>query len=272
MRDANEAQKRRKMGAPEVASGAVAVADLKGAAVDDDAVFSALLVQIADQSKPPALRSEIISTIQAQSFASPKFGAVRPRWLAALRGLAGDPDEGVRYQALSLLANENDGFVQDLLLKGLRDPSKAALPPESALLLLGSDVHAEVFPIARKLAESAPNDAVRAAALQVLSADAESEALFSKILKDKQEAPEIRRLAITALSKISPLALRKSASELAMASDEHADVVATSLTALAIHETAVPADLEERARKLAAEGTPEVKAAASQLLRKIAPE
>ena len=220
-------------------SGPEAIRELGAQAVEDDAVFSGLLKQLGDASTDSATRAAIVDTIQGNSFASNKFAALRPRWLAALRALVQDKDTELRLRALSLLSNENDGHTQELLLSGLRDPKQALVSPEAALGLLSGDVHAEVVPLARALADKPPSPAARLEALRVLGGDADSVPLFTRILQDRQESPEARRLAVSSLSALAPDRLRKQASEVVMADDEHPDVVAFSLTALALHPNAL---------------------------------
>ena len=53
---------------------------------------------------------------------------------------------------------DKDGFAQQKLLEGLKDPDKALVPPEKALQLLSYDVHAEAYPVAREIVNKPPNE------------------------------------------------------------------------------------------------------------------
>lgn len=238
---------------------------------ENDALFEQLLSQMGDPTENTSVRLTILGTIQAQGFASLHARARRPAWLAALRGLVDDPDPEVRFQALDLLSHEQDGHAQQVLLEGLREPSKAVVPPEKALLLLGNDIHAEVYPLARAIAANPPSPAAQREALRLLGADAESAPLFESIARDRGESPEIRRLAITALSTLAPANLRKYARTIVLSEDDDPEVVATSLAALAHDRAAAPADLVERVEELHRKGPPEVRVAAKRLLAKLSP-
>ena len=75
------------------------------------------------------------------------------------------------YGPIGLLAQQKDGFAQKKLLEGLQDPSKALVPPEKALQLLGYDVHAAGFRAARTILENPPNPVAKQEALRLLAAD-----------------------------------------------------------------------------------------------------
>jgi hypothetical protein len=56
--------------------------------------------------------------------------------------------------------------------------------------------------------------------------------LFEKVLRDKDEAREIRQLSASALHTIAPAALQTHAREMLLDSKEYSDIQETSLTAL----------------------------------------
>jgi hypothetical protein len=131
-----------------------------------------------------------------------------------------------------LLAREKDGFAQKKLLEGLNNPEKALLPPEKALQLLSYDVHSDAYPTAREIVKKPPNAAAKREALKLLGADASAAPMFEKILRDKDEDPEIRQISAAALQGMQPEKLQAHAREILMDASENDEVQATSLTAL----------------------------------------
>src|SRR5262249_10242470 len=142
------------------------------------------------------------------------------------------PDIELRRRALGILSREQDGYAQKTLLAGLKNPDEALLPPEKALQLLGNDVHADAYPVAREIVKNPPNLAAKREALRLLAADAASTPTFEKILLDKKEDPEIRQVSAAALHALDPDKLQEHAREIVLDPTEHPDMHATGLTAL----------------------------------------
>jgi hypothetical protein len=202
------------------------------AVCDDDGKFQALLKVLQDTSEPISVRLAALQAIQAASFAVVQFESCRGDYLAALRSVATDPDPELRQRVLGLLAREKDGFVQELLLQGLRDPEKALVPPEKALQLLSYDIHTAAYPVARNIVRNPPNEAAKEEALRLLAADSASKPLFEEILRDKEETKEARQIAATALQSIAPDEFQTYAKQILLDSKDYDDIQATSLTAL----------------------------------------
>jgi hypothetical protein len=160
------------------------------------------------------------------------FESCRADYIATLRKVALDPDMELRQRVLGLLAREKDGFAQKKLLEGLNNPEKALLPPEKALQLLSYDVHSDAYPTAREIVKKPPNAAAKREALKLLGADASAAPMFEKILRDKDEDPEIRQISAAALQGMQPEKLQAHAREILMDASENDEVQATSLTAL----------------------------------------
>lgn len=197
-----------------------------------EANLRAVLAVVNNTSEPIAVRLAALQTLQTASFSSAAFPAFRGNYIAALRALTQDPDRELRQRVLGFLAREKDGFAQKKLLDGLRDPAKALVPPEKALQLLSYDVHAEAYPIARAIVSKPPNPTARREALRLLAADAKAAPMFEKLLRDKDEAREIRQISAAALQATKPETLRKHAREIVLDPSEQDEIQATCLTAL----------------------------------------
>jgi hypothetical protein len=247
------------------------VEKLANGVCDDEGVFKGVLELLQDTSEPTELRRAALRTLQAASFSVVAFNARRAEYLAALRAVTEDPDPEIRQSVLGILARERDGHAQQLLLEGLEDPDRALVAPEKALQLLSYDVHAEAYPVARKIVKRPPTPEAKREALRLLGADAGSVALFESVLRDKKESPELRRISASALQTLKPASLREHAREIVLDDDEDDEVKATGLAALSqfgTEEVARDEELRTKTSKLKSAGSAAVKRGAKAFLAK----
>src|SRR5262249_54097887 len=160
------------------------------------------------------------------------FKSCRPDYIAALRAVAEDADPELRQRALGVLAREKDGFAQKKLIAGLKDPDQALVPPEKALQLLGYDVHADAYALAREIVAKPPRPVAKQEALRLLSSDPKSASLLERVLRDKNEPVEARQICAAGLHVINPPKYQEQARELLLDKDENPDIQSMSLTAL----------------------------------------
>src|SRR5688572_7084284 len=184
------------------------------AVCQSDENLQASLKVLRDTKEPIKVRLAALQSLQAASFSVIEFESCREDYFAALREVIEDPDEELRQRAAGILAREKDGYVQQRLLEGLQDESKAIVPPEKALQLLSYDVHAEAYPVAREIVNQPPNPEAKREALRFLSADAGSAPVFEKLLRDKEEDREIRQISAAALQAVKPKKFEQQAREL----------------------------------------------------------
>lgn len=199
---------------------------------DDDAAFRAVLDLLQDPATPAPVRLAALQALQAASFSVVGFGPRRGDYLAALRVVATDADPELRQRVLGLLARESDPHAQQLLLEGLSNPRTALVSPEKALQLLSYDPHSESYAAARKVVSKPPSATARREALRLLAGDANSVPIFEKVMADKSETPEVRKLSALALNTLAPAALQANARRIVLDDDEDPDMRATCLTAL----------------------------------------
>ncbi|MDM0116590.1 hypothetical protein QTI66_31075 [Variovorax sp. J22R133] len=197
------------------------------------ASFRAVLGLVRDAATPAEVRYAALSALQSATFGGSLFAPFRPEYLSALRALRGDPDLEVRQRVLGILARENDGDTQAMLLEGLQDPVKAVLPAEKALQLLSYDVHAGAFEVARQIAENPPNALARREALRVLAADGGSASMFETVLRSQTEPMEVRQIAAAALHQLAPQRLQQCARDIALDEKESDALRSLGLNALA---------------------------------------
>jgi hypothetical protein len=242
------------------------------ASTDKEESLQAVLEVLRNKEEPGQVRLAALRTLQAAGFGSIAFEAVRGDYIAALREVAQDPDAELRQRALGSLAREKDGFAQKKLLEGLQKPEKALVPPEKALQLLSYDVHSEAYPVAREIVNNPPNTAAKREALRLLAADATAAPLFERVLRDKQETPEIRQVSAAALQSLRPDKLQAYAREALLDASEHDEIQATSLTAITQFgdpETiSKDAKLMRHVDKLSGKGSAKMKQGARSFLKK----
>ena len=230
--------------------------------------LASLMTVLCDRSAPIDARLAALERLGAARFASPAFPSSQGDYIAALRKVADDPDYELRQRVLGILAREKDSFAQKRLLEGLRDPAKALVPPEKALQLLGYDVHAEAYPMAREIAAHPPNPMAKREALRLLAADAASAPMFETLLRDKREDLEIRQLSAAALLALRPDTLQAHARDIVLDSSEPDAMQQTSLTALTQFgppEIAADRALMDRIDQLSRRGSAEIQDSAQKL-------
>jgi hypothetical protein len=173
----------------------------------DDDKLQAMLNVLRDTHEPSRVRLAALQALAAASFSVVQFEACRADYLATLRAVVADPDAELRQRVLGLLAREKDGFAQQRLIEGLEDPAKALVSAAKALQLLSYDVHADAYPLARRIVNNPPNPEAKREALRLLAADASSRPVFEQMLRDKKETAE-RHAREILLDASEPEALR----------------------------------------------------------------
>jgi len=242
------------------------------AVCEDDQALQSMLKVLRDEDEHIKVRLAALAALQAASFSVIAFQSCRSDYIAALRAVMADPDAELRQRVLGVLMREKDGAAQKRLLDGLENPAKALVPPEKALQLLGYDPHADAYRLARRIVSQPPNQTARREALRLLGADATAKPIFEKILRDKTEAPEYRRISASALQAIAPDALQRHAREIVLDSAESDEVQAASLTAISQfgdqEKVAADTELVKRANRLKTASSAKVKQTAKQFLTK----
>ena len=249
-----------------------AMAEVPLAVCESDKDLQSMLSVLRDQAQPIEVRLAALQSLQAATFSVVAFESCRSDYIATLRKVATDPDLEMRQRVLGILAREKDGFAQRKLLDGLENPDKALVPPEKALQLLSYDIHAEAYPVARKIVNNPPNEDAKLEALRLLAADAKSAPVFEKLLRDKNEAAEIRQVSAAALQGLKPEKLQENAREILLDDSDYDEIKATSLTALTQFgdkdQVDKDAALKKHVNRISTKGGAKVKRTARQFISK----
>jgi hypothetical protein len=236
-------------------------------------LIDTLLELLRDATVPAELRRAILNVLQQISFRMVLFPGKRPDYLATLRSIIEDPDAQLRRRAIGILAREKDEYVQRRLIEGLEQRSRALVPAAKAIQFLGYDIHAEYFPLLRRIIEQPPSRAAKREAVRLLSADPASTDLLITLLNDKHEDPEVRRTAAVALQSLAPDQFEAQARRIVLDDDEDDELRAVSISALTqfANPVALRQDdqLNRRIEQLRAEsGSPQVQQATAGYLSK----
>ncbi len=195
-------------------------------------LIDTLLEVLRDTARPADDRLAVLDVLQQISFRMAAFPAKRPDYLATLRSIVDDPDAQLRQRAIGILAREKDEYVQRRLIDGLEGHSEALVPTEKAIQYLGYDIHAEHFPLLRRIVDQPPSNVARTEAVRLLAADPASTDLLATILSNKTESPDVRRISAIALQSAAPGRFEEQARRIVLDDDEDDQLQALSITAL----------------------------------------
>lgn len=210
-----------------------ALGELGWTIASDRTRYRAVLAIATDGAQPTSVRNAALSAAHSVTFDAQHFPALRPDYLRALRRLGEDADPELRQRALGMLMREGDATTEQRLLAGLEDPAQALLPAAKSLQLLSYQLHAGIYAAARRIAGQDGDPQAREAALRVLAADATSAPLFERVIADKKEPSELRRLAATALHQLAPNTLQHLARGITLDDSDDEALRTSCLVALA---------------------------------------
>jgi hypothetical protein len=208
------------------------VRDSIGQRGDLPTAIPALIGILADAKQPEELRTSALDSLKAAAFVVTAFAPYRAEFLETLHKTLPEAGQALRERALETLAIEKDKDAQALLVKGLRDPSKALVPPAVALQYLGYDDHGGYESVVRDVVAKSDNDDVRYEGLRLLASDPKSCKLFERLFSDKNEKSEIRRLGASALQMLAPDTFEKLARRILADDKDYDEIRATALGAL----------------------------------------
>ena len=210
---------------------------------DEESLMDEIIALVDNQEAAVELRTAAISVMQANSFSSPIYPSKQPAYHNALKSVIDDQDDNLKSAAMEYLALVGDEYVQRRLLEGLEDAKQQLTQPEVAIQLLSYDLHADHFPVLRKIAKEPPNPESKKEALRNLAADTESKDLLTEVMKDAKEDPELRHLCAVALQQQTPDEVNAYAKEVILNAEEDESLKAAMLNTL--KHSAAPAVLRE---------------------------
>ena len=204
---------------------------LEGGVSRDDAYIEALLAIVQGAGEPAGLRSAALKALAGAAFEVVRFRPHRQAYERALHDLVADPDATLREAAVDTLAVLHDPEIQQVLLAGLRGDGPLPVERARAIQLLGEDDHLDNLPWLRELFDGG-SDAERQEAVRLMGSYAEASETLEDVLRDKDEAPEVRQQSMASLRNVAPDRFEAAAKEIATDSSEDPDVRTACLTTL----------------------------------------
>ena len=212
-----------------------------------------LLAILRNRAEPLTVRMASLQALRALDFLGPRFAPFQADYKEALREVATDPQAKLREGALELLAIGKDPYAQKLLVRGLEQPDEALVSDAKAIQFLGYDDHGEFVPLVRKVYDRSTGPA-REEALRLLATDPQSERLLARLLQDKSETSNVRRISASGLQSLNPESFERTARKIVADDDDYDEIRAASLAALAYgreaRETPTDPKLIETVQKL----------------------
>jgi uncharacterized membrane-anchored protein YjiN (DUF445 family) len=139
----------------------------------------------------------------------------------------------LRYKVLDVLTSNKDTFAQDKLLDWLQHLDQSPISASTALQLLGNDIHAGIYPVAKQVLDNPPDHAARLEALRLLASDGESQEYFKELLHNRAEPVDVRRIAASAVKSLTPDQFKEQALAIVKDEDEDDSLRATMLAGIA---------------------------------------
>jgi len=230
-----------------------------------------LLATLRNAEEPLEVRTAALQALAALDFLGPLFGPFRADYKKALREVATDPQPELCESVLELLAIGKDEYAQKLLVRGLERPEEALVPDAKAIQFLSYDDHGAFAPLVRRVFERSTGTA-REEALRFLATDPRSQSLLTRVLKDKSETSNLRRISASGLQSLDPEAFERAARTIVADDDDYDEIRATSLAALAhgreARETQADPKLVETVQRLSETAqTPAMRSAIKRFLQ-----
>ena len=163
-------------------------------AVGNDEKFQNLVIRwFESPSTPQPLRDETLNFVETFSFSTLRSP------LDSYQKMTDDPDPDFRAFAVSKLILSGDERTQQMLIKGLENPSAARFEPSFAIELLSLSPKKEFYPAVYKVLLETRDEAVRLSALQVLGPYKPAREKLIAISLDPNEKEPYRESALLAL-------------------------------------------------------------------------
>lgn len=162
-----------------------------------------ILKIIADPDEPADLRSELINDMLNAKRANRFFPSRKPIFFNNLRSLLRNDNKKLRFQAIDILASNEDPIVQEFLIQEInKEKSDFISIPEAIFFLRQSPKHqhAKLF---RELFNQSNDINVKKAAIAGLGNDPESKDLLKEVVLNKKEDFKIREAAALSLHSLN---------------------------------------------------------------------
>ena len=190
-----------------------------------------LLALVQDGDDDGAVRLAGLQILASAAFQVARFAPHEQAYEQALRNLVRDDDASVREAAVATLAVSHDPEIQQVLLAGLRGDGPLPVARERAILLLGEDDHLDNLPWLEELYASGSAD-LRQEAVRLMSAYPAARSTLERILRDKDEATQVRQQSAASLHNVAPEHFEDVAKQVATDATDYDEIRTVSLRTL----------------------------------------
>ena len=204
-----------------------------------DHYIEPLLALVQDGDDDSAVRSTALQILASAAFQVARFAAHEQAYEQALRNLVSDEDDGVREAAVDTLAVRHDPEVQQILLAGLQGDGPLPVPKERAIVLLGEDDHLDNLPLLKELYAGGSDD-MRQEAVRLMSAYPDARETLEGILRDQDEATQVRQQSAASLRNVAPDSFGDVAKEIEADSSDYEEI--RTITRLSLEHLGDEAD------------------------------
>jgi HEAT repeat protein len=196
-----------------------------------DHFIEVLLAIVKDRDDDGAVRSVALQLLGSAAFQVARFAPHAQAYEQALRDLVSDEETAVREAAVDTLAVRHDPEVQQILRAGLQGDGPLPVSRERAIQLLGEDDHLDNLPLLEELYENGSDD-LRQEAVRLMSTYPAARETLERVLRDKDEATQVRQQSAASLHNIAPEHFEDVAKEVATDTTDYAEIRTVSLLSL----------------------------------------
>ena len=184
---------------------AYALSSIINQALSDESIKKETINALKEAEGAGKIATTALTFLQHTQFSAPTFYENNTaEYKDALRSIIDHNNKNLSSSALEILSLAKDEYTQRRLIESLEDAKNEIIEPEIAIQLLSYDLHADHFPVLRKIAKNPPNSAAKKEAIRNLGTDEKAKDILVNVIKDTEEDSETRHAAATALHCLHP--------------------------------------------------------------------
>lgn len=154
---------------------------------------------IANESESPDLRSELIHHVFASNRSNRHYPSRKPTFFDILRGLLKNNNSKLRFQAIDILASQQDEVLQEFLVEELEKKESKFISKPDAIFFLRENPKPQHAALFRKVFEGSTDPELRKAAIEGLGNDPDAAELLEKVVMNNGENFKVREASALAL-------------------------------------------------------------------------
>ena len=160
------------------------------------------LTIIADATESTDLRSELIYQVFASNRSNRHYSSRKPIFFDILRGLLTGTEHQLRFQAIDILASQQDEILQEFLVEELKKEQKEQsefISKPDAIFFLSENPKPQHAALFRRVFKESNDPKVRKAAIEGLGNDPDATELLKNVVQDNSEDFKVREAGALSL-------------------------------------------------------------------------